>query len=632
MPEAEKLKIRATETITISDVGNGQEFLYPERLRIQLAFRLRVSPIDFGAFAYTVRELRGADGYAVDLSTFLVGRREALRAILDYLYVSGMNEASIQIFIKNFETVMRWCDANGHSELFLSPTASRNAYIQYTEHLRHQLLVTGELKPITCINRQRAMRTLIEVVHRDDSAYIIRGVLPIKVVREGRSPPQESDVRRYLDACIRIATHFSDFLIDGKSYPLVVRFRDYEASILPFAGAIVTPYSSGRVSSTLSPDGMRVSTVQEYIELTQAYPSVANRCIDNAHRVIESANSDLRCEHRMWIASMAMNAYACIFSLITGAGASEFIQFEYDEAIDIEKSLVKKELTAVKLRARGLTTRYAIGRGHGRALLRSYLKLREWVLDGKEMKYLFFTMRKSGTYLGEYQQLANNFSTMFFKRLRGVFLPQDAKNIPPGSVRKFKSSILHELRVSVSLVAENLNHTASVNLASYTSMPVEKQQYEFSKYWQAIRKAADVVRDRTSQKDMSTVVGHCEEIESPVRIMEAVPIEPNCTIQYGCLFCANYLCHADDEDLHKLLSLSYVINSIRACAKDISHAERLFRELSIRIDVIVEAVAKRSAESVLLVEQVRRRVNDLGILTPFWEQRLRRYEKLGIVF
>ncbi|MDD1017349.1 hypothetical protein [Pseudomonas rubra] len=632
MLDAGKLEVRATETITISDIGNGQEFLYPEKLRIQLDSRLRVSPVDFGAFAYTVRELRGADGYAVDLSTLLVGRREILRVILDYLYVSGMSETSIQIFIKTFEAVMRWCDANGHSGLFLSPDTSRDAYIQYTEHLRRQLLVTGELKPLTCINRQRAMRTLIEIVHRDDSAYIIRGVVPIKVVREGRSPPQESDVRRYLDTCIRIATQFSNFLLDGKPYPLVVKFSDYETSILPFAGAQVTPYSPGRISNTLSPDGKRVSTVQEYIEATQAYPSVANRCIDYAHRIIEAANTDLRCEHRMWLASMAINAYACIFSLITGAGASEFIQFEYDEAIDIEKSLVKKELTAVKFRARGVTTRYAIGRGHGRALLRSYLKLREWVLDGKEMEYLFFTMRKSGVYLGEYQQLANNFSTRFFQRLRGIFLPKDAKNIPPGSVRKFKSSILHELRVSVSLVADTLNHTEAVNIASYTETSVEKQQDEFSAYWQAIRKAADVVRDRISQESMSTVVGHCEEMEHPVRILETVPIEPSCTTQYGCLFCKNYLCHADDEDLHKLLSLSYVINSIRDTAKDISHAERLFRELSIRIDVIVEAVAKRSAESALLVEQVKRRVDDLGILTPFWEKRLHRYEKLGVVF
>lgn len=633
MSETPNLVVLTTEAITIPEIGSGLEFLHPERLGIKLSPRLRVSPVNFGAFAYTVRELRGAEGYAVDESTLVEGRREVLRVILDYLYVSGMRETSIHIFLKNFETVMRWCDASGHSDVFLSPEASRLAYIQYTEHLRHQLLVTQQLKPLTCINRQRAMRTLIEIVHRDDSAYVVRGVLPIKAVREGRSPPKESDVRQYLNVCIKIATEFSSFLLEGKPYPLVVNFSDYEASIFPFAGAVGTPYTDVKGLKTLSADGKRVATVQEYADACPwAKPSEARKNIETTYSIIEAANADLRCNHRLWMASMALGAYACIFSLITGAGSSEFAQFEYDEALDIENSLVKKELTSIKFRARGVTTRYALGRGHGRALLRSYLRFREWLLNGTQIDYLFFGMKKTGLYTGEYEQLAPRFSTSFFKRLHGTFLPKSAENIPPGAVRKFKSLILHELRVSASVVADALNHTEAVNTTSYSQTSVEKQQDEFSLYWKAIRKAADVVRDRASQESTATVVGHCKDMEQPIRILDTVPIEPNCATQYGCLFCENYLCHADDEDVHKLLSLSYVINAVRDTAKDVSHAERLFRELSIRIGVIVDAVAKRSVESGMLVEQVKHRVEELGILTPFWERRLHRYEKLGVVF
>ncbi|HEX8596338.1 MAG TPA: hypothetical protein VF682_24100 [Pseudomonas sp.] len=334
----------------------------------------------------------------------------------------------------------------------------------------------------------------------------------------------------------------------------------------------------------------------------------------------------------MWAASMAMGAYACIFSLITGAGASEFVEFEYDEAVEIEESLVKKELTTIKFRARGLTTRYPIGRGRGRQLLRSYFKLRAWVLNGAHCDYLFFTMKKNGKYSGEYDQLPASFSTRFFGRIRGTFLPPDAKNIPPGAVRKFKSLILHELRVSPSLVADVLNHAQSMNASSYSEISVDRQEDEFSTYWQAVRKAADVVRDRSASASTSTVVGHCGEADTPVRIIESVPIEPNCTSQYGCLYCANYVCHADDDDVHKLLSLNYVINSVRDTAQDVSHAERLFRDLSIRINVIIEAVSARSAETALVVAEVKQRVEQLGVLTPFWEKRLQRYEKLGVVF
>lgn len=634
MLEAEKLVIRATQVITISDIGSGQEFLYPEMIGIQLDSRLRASPVDFGSLAYAVRETRGARGFAVVESSLVEGRREVLRMILDHIYVSGQSQTSIQIFLKNLEIVMRWCDASKHSDVFLNPEASRNAYIQFTEHLRHQMLVTGELNPLTCAQRQRALRLLIEIVHGDGSAYVLRGVLPLRVNREGRTPPREADVRLYLDACIRIATQFSSFVLEGKAYPLRLEFSNFETNIFPFAGSAVTPYSTGRVDDSLSPDGTRISTEEEYLAAKPwAKPSEARRRVASTHRSVDVANAHVRHDHRIWVASMAMSAYACIFSLITGAGASEFIQFEYDEAIEVEKSLVKKELTAVKFRARGLTTRYAIGRGHGRSLLRSYLKLRDWVLNGQDFEYLFFSIKKKGKYLDSYEQLQNNFSTRFFRRLMGTFLPENARNIPPGAVRKFKSLILHELRVSPSLVADTLNHTQPMNLSRYSETTIEKQEDEFSNYWQAVRKAADVVRERDSGSETtSTVVGHCEDIEQPIRVMEQVPIEPNCTSQYGCLFCANYLCHADDDDIHKLLSLHYVINAVRDTAKDISHAERLFRDLSIRINVILEAVAKRSADSASLVEHVRHRVDELGILTPFWEKRLHRYEKLGVVF
>lgn len=633
MNEAEQLVIRATTTIEVSEIGNGQEFLYPERLKLKLETRLRASPVDFGALAYAIRERRGADGIAVVESSLVKGRSEVLRVVLDYIFISGIRPNSIQTYLKNFEIVMGWCDANGFREVFLSPETSRRAYQEYSEHLRHQILVDCTLKPLTCIQRQRAFRQLIEIVHLENAVYVLRGILPIKVTREARTPPRESDVRTYLNSCITIATQMSAFLMEGRPYPLVLKFSEYETSIFPFHGAAVTPYSPGWKSNTLSTDGTRVVTAQEYAAANPwCKPSEAIRQVAVTYERIEEANIDLRHDQRMWAASMALSAYACIFSLITGAGASEFVEFEYAEAVEMEKSLVKKELTSIKFRARGKTTRYAIGRGRGRQLLRAYLKFRVWVLDGAHSDYLFFAMKKHGRYLSEYDQLATSFSTRFFGRLKGTFLPADAKNIPPGAVRKFKSLILHELRVSPSLVADTLNHTEAVNAASYSETSVDRQQDEFSAYWEAIRKAADVVRDRASSEDVSTVVGHCEEIDQPVRIMENVPIEPSCTTQYGCLFCVNYLCHADDNDVHKLLSLEYVINSVRNTAKDVSHAERLFRELSIRINVIIEAVAGRSIENASLVTQVKHRVEELGILTPFWERRLQRYEKLGVVF
>lgn len=44
---------------------------------------------------------------------------------------------------------------------------------------------------------------------------------------------------------------------------------------------------------------------------------------------------------------------------------------------------VKKELSAVKFRAGGKVTNYNVGRKNGLSILQDYLKLREWLLDGR---------------------------------------------------------------------------------------------------------------------------------------------------------------------------------------------------------------------------------------------------------
>jgi len=63
-----------------------------------------------------------------------------------------------------------------------------------------------------------------------------------------------------------------------------------------------------------------------------------------------------------------------------------------------------------------------------------------------------------------------------------------------------------------------------------------------------------------------------------------------------------------------------------------NHADRLFRDLSVRIEFLLDEISKLSDTACAMVNAVKRRVFDLGELTPFWENRLQRYEMMGVVF
>ena len=78
------------------------------------------------------------------------------------------------------------------------------------------------------------------------------------------------------------------------------------------------------------------------------------------------------------------------------------------------------------------------------------------------------------------------------------------------------------------------------------------------------------------------------------------------------------------------MSFKYVIDVVRENAPNFEYSEETFKDVAIRIDAILNAIAARSEASAKLVYSMNERVFDLGRITPFWERRLQRYEKRGI--
>ncbi len=123
--------------------------------------------------------------------------------------------------------------------------------------------------------------------------------------------------------------------------------------------------------------------------------------------------------------------------------------------------------------------------------------------------------------------------------------------------------------------------------------------------------------------DKSITVGHCDSIGNPVvsEINDNIPVQVNCKSQYGCLYCEHYSCHADEEDIHKLLSLAYVVDEVRNYGTDVAHVESLFKDLAIRIEYIIGEIKRKSGVNIELINTVKKRVFDLGELTPLSDKR-----------
>lgn len=95
-----------------------------------------------------------------------------------------------------------------------------------------------------------------------------------------------------------------------------------------------------------------------------------------------------------------------------------------------------------------------------------------------------------------------------------------------------------------------------------------KMKKELSTYWESVKASAVAIKivepsNVNNTFDKTTTVGHCDDYGHPEAKVASPPIEPNCKKQFGCLYCEHYAIHADDEDIHKLFCLSYVVKAVR---------------------------------------------------------------------
>ena len=633
MSESGYVETRGCTEVTLDFIREAGEVLFPENVLLKLKTKRKT--LDIGSLAFKVRgDVYGAGENSVQLDSLIVGRRELVLSLLDYFSRSQLADTTINQIFGAFVYFVSWCDRSSGFDLFSSVSATRESYIGYCEYLRHRISVLKDLNALTASSRQRLAKDLIAVRYPDDVQYIVSGVQKIRAVRISAEPPAEHHVRAYVDVCLHVATEFSRFLMNGEPFPAKIKFPDFSTYIYPGRGQLVTPYHSPIKGHAVHDFANgRIKELEECLEARPNARAVDVRMSrDGAIQSLRSANKNRYCNPRMRYAAMVMEAYAVLINLAVGASGTEFVQFLYEDAQHIQKSPLKKELSAVKFRAKGKTTRYSLGRGAGLALLRKYLEFREWVIGGKSSRLLFFkVIDVRGGLLEPIYPLESMFSSKFFKKLSGVFLSEDFKNVTPSSTRKFKSIVLHQLRYSPALVSGLLNHTEQVNGQSYNNISVESQETELSKFWSSVRKAAGRVRVASADESKSIPVGHCDLPNSPESDEINPDIVPNCRTQFGCLYCSRYSCHADREDIHKLLSLRYVIEFVRGSSRDVGHAEALFKGLILRIGFILDAIRGRSEEASKAVDELLLTVDELGILTTFWEERIQRYEKMGFL-
>lgn len=631
---------RKTYIATLDDLAS-KDLLHLEMLRLYLPNSGKKYPVDMGVIAYSDRKyLNRAStyentGYIVDLESLLPARCVFIQRFIEYIITGGYRESSLAGLIAKVREAFNIIDDYKGTGTFLETFEDTSKiYEMITHDLRHKLNV-GELTAYQAKRKQVSIAFLILIGHgRGAFDNIIKNTIQFSGKSKPTQPRDIDELRYAYETYKSLAIGLAKSLVNREYLPINLKMPDYDTYLFPYANHRITPFYSCPTDVYNDQEG-RLVTIEEYC--AKRPDKCKNELAGNLRRTenyLYEANTNMRAKCRRAFATTAMQAFQMLFMMLTGSYVSEMKNIEFDGAFEKAKSVTQKSYRVVKFRASGKIIQYELAHG-AVELFKHYIKLREWVLDGKVFDKLFFSLKvKSWEPCIVDPSVIRGFQR---SKVIGVFMPASFEMLTSRQFRKTKSIFLHDQpEVSKETVAEVLGHSERTNETHYLEVSPGVAESEFSNFWESAHEAIQHIsfnKDVHDGQHLSIAAGHCTDYQKPEPAIDSPPIKPDCVSQYGCLFCKHYVCHANDkDDVHKLFSLLYIVIGVMNASSEMAKSKELLLMLSSRVRQILLKIKSKSSSGAKNVKLYRERVFNYGELTPYWENRLQRYESMGMIF
>ncbi len=634
--------------IEIDNISNV-EYISPGKLVLTYTkSKLVKEYYDFGQFCYIKRLEKipligdNSEGYVpahlVEESSFSKIREKVIIGLLDLYRLKALRPGSYNSLYQELKSIFNYIDKDYDEDLLNSIESIESIYFSYTQYLE-LLVTTGKIKPSSAQKRQSIFIDIIYTLYPKEYKHISsKYTLFSEGINDSSEADSKKEVKRFFNHLLEYTLKLH-LQLHNKNFPICINISHY-STYYPLTGykRIIRCDSSDfhrPIGTVYDHINKGIKNQDTLLNQTNSLREIANLNNDfnlyrrELHLVL---NDNLKSKHLQYIVNQLVTYYAYIFIGITGANTTDIIQWDYTQSIEVSKDVVNKEFIEVKFRAGGRETKYPIGGNKGLKILKNYLTLRKYLakLSKHDKLFVFVTKDAKLTNISDFQDKFPRKEHRSSSQFETIF-PDNVNYVTPRKLRLNKSVVLHELNISSRYIADLLNHTVNTNQNNYTKPNIDDRVQSCKQYWQAVKSGIKQKSsvNKTNTNDEEIVSGHCKDKGSPIPINVESPFKVNCIEEYGCLFCDNFVCHLDKDDIHKILSLRYVVKTIKNFASDYHYAEDVFRFILIRIEEILIDIRIHENFNHILNEYINK-VDNLGILTPFWERKLSRYEKMGL--
>lgn len=589
--------------------------------------------VDIGALCYTKRNFKPGIPASVNLSTLSHQRCTAIKSwcieVISGVF-TGESPYSVHAKALGLRAYLNWCDGNGHTACLESDELYKKSLSAYTEHLLlliHDKQIEGStarLRQHMALQSGNFLFPNSQIDFSSDIPLLYTSKRFRTSQKEATETPEENEIGEYLAACQYIFDGLTDFVIKGTPYPHRIPFFNTEVTIAPPHDQLFTHYTIAnnkllqKVTSWNLGDAHHL-TPQELM----AQRSLSRVQAINLHRrskeTLDSLNSDKYHDRRIALARYAQDAFHCLFIANTAMNESAARQIPWNPEYEVTNSS-NAGFLVIKYRANNLEQYFEIKKSFLKHF-QKYIKLRLYLNEIKPVNYLFPSYN--------YSQINNapaRFGAVYFfgKSILSRLDPS-IKFFAPRQLRKYKAIYLLSRKHSISTVSAVIQNSPASTIKNYTEAAEKTAIDEISTTIKFITELLD------QRSKIDTPTGKCSGSPPAEAIKAPENYEPNCKNFAGCTFCENFTVHADEESIRKILSMRYVTaEKIDSCT-DIDQFDRLHGATLKRIDDIISELLVSRPELNIVVDKIRRDIEDECELSSYWLLMYERLIKLKII-
>jgi len=549
--------------------------------------------------------------------------------IISIKYQSGINSQTLYYLCREMFHYIIWLNKDSTPK---NPTSAKESLVRYINYLQHNINIYDKLRKIglstiSARNKQNAAIDFSTLLFNNkvDTSFYTSGVKLISensLQAESNQPLSDDELAKQFTFYTQVFRRLTDIIIEHQILPQKLKTVNETIFISPTTKHIFNPQKNkSSYINTFNYQTCATYSAEELMELYNISKLKAQRTLYKRNITHANANTPFSTNRRILI-GYALKAYFMHFLIITGMNDTTAANLKFEGDYEIKK--VSINFKTIKWRAGGKEVKFKLQTEFIPDFIK-YLQLRKYLIDNYPNGKASLTNLLIGTVYKEINTFPL-FGGASYK-CRQSFIKAFGKAYGIGSSGELRVTKGIWIRKKHGHLASAwvLQHSLERNLRNYSGRDEETSLNEMTNFYTNLSR---VLREKEIK--INTEVGGCLEPYKPEAITKS-PVKLDCSTNEGCLHCKNYRIHGDEQDIHKLLSLKYVILESKDNAANIQHFEKVYGSTIKIIDSLISDIKKQKNDNYQIINTISERVFKHGLLTNYWQRKLEIYIQLGVI-